>query len=453
MKKFLSILLILFLLLVPCLNQDASLAQDNTASIFFLMDGDIWSYNTATDVLAQRTDWGYTGSPILSPDGTQFAYLSVARVAVETYQDNPDLRRLDPEPTNVYVWELATDQASRLVDQPDSAAVSAEGETENTSARRELTWSPDGSQLAWIDNSSELVIYDFASQSQRVLPVAISSNSFRMRWGTGGLAIERAVEFVQIIDVYDPNSGEFLWQTTIDGEADPILDFFWMESGQLGGFFESGVAAFLDDGQVRPMHGMPTLYSLQSPQNTTQQLSLNAHDGFSHYIEWMNLSIALYNVERTATVSGTLTISPDGSQAAYLSFGHGLVIYQDGDTRIIANTSGSSNGGDMGVVWGASGWRESADVVCPNAIPPRLKLGLEGRVIDGLGANIIRDRPGLDEAGSSVIGTIPESGVFETVASFGYACMNGIRWWYVDYENISGYTGEGEGTTYWVEPL
>lgn len=83
------------------------------------------------------------------------------------------------------------------------------------------------------------------------------------------------------------------------------------------------------------------------------------------------------------------------------------------------------------------------------AIAPRLSIGGQGRVTPGL-PNVIRSQPWRG-AGSSIIGLIPAGGVF-TVQS-GPSCANGIQWWLVQYGGITGWTGEGEGASYWVEPV
>ena len=82
------------------------------------------------------------------------------------------------------------------------------------------------------------------------------------------------------------------------------------------------------------------------------------------------------------------------------------------------------------------------------AITPRLTPGGQGRVTPGL-PNVIRNQPWRG-AGSSIIGLIPAGGVFNVQS--GPSCANGIQWWLVQYGGVTGWTGEGEGATYWVEP-
>jgi hypothetical protein len=86
-------------------------------------------------------------------------------------------------------------------------------------------------------------------------------------------------------------------------------------------------------------------------------------------------------------------------------------------------------------------------------LPSRLTVGGYGRVTPGL-ANVVRTAPGTQSTGANsvVIGEIPAGGVFQV--HNGPTCGTDNRpWWYVTYNNLTGWTAEGEGTgTYWVEP-
>lgn len=85
-------------------------------------------------------------------------------------------------------------------------------------------------------------------------------------------------------------------------------------------------------------------------------------------------------------------------------------------------------------------------------LPTRLTVGGQGRVTPGL-PNVIRTAPGTQATGASsvVIGQIPGGGVFSVLG--GPACGTDRRWWWlVNYSGTVGWTAEGEGSTYWVEP-
>jgi hypothetical protein len=85
-------------------------------------------------------------------------------------------------------------------------------------------------------------------------------------------------------------------------------------------------------------------------------------------------------------------------------------------------------------------------------LPTRLSVGGQGRVTPGL-PNVVRTAPGTQSTGAAsvVIGQIPGGGVFSVLG--GPQCGTDLRWWWlVNYNGLVGWTGEGEGGTYWVEP-
>jgi hypothetical protein len=87
---------------------------------------------------------------------------------------------------------------------------------------------------------------------------------------------------------------------------------------------------------------------------------------------------------------------------------------------------------------------------CPPLLPPRLRIGSTARVT--LGApNALRTQPTVNNQLSRVIGSIPGGQTF-TVLN-GPICADGYTWWQVNYQGMIGWTAEGEGTTYWLEPI
>lgn len=92
------------------------------------------------------------------------------------------------------------------------------------------------------------------------------------------------------------------------------------------------------------------------------------------------------------------------------------------------------------------------DPVC--TLTPRLVLGQQARVTPGL-PNIVRTAPGTKQTGaiySEIIGEIPGGGVF-TVVNGPQCGTDGRFWWLVNYNGLIGWTAEGEGQTYWLEPI
>lgn len=87
-------------------------------------------------------------------------------------------------------------------------------------------------------------------------------------------------------------------------------------------------------------------------------------------------------------------------------------------------------------------------ITCPGFMPSRLVIGLIGRVLPG-DANNVRDIPA---ASGNLVGSIPGEGVFIVVD--GPECdPAGRAWWLVDYDGIVGWTVEGQGEEYYLEPV
>lgn len=87
-------------------------------------------------------------------------------------------------------------------------------------------------------------------------------------------------------------------------------------------------------------------------------------------------------------------------------------------------------------------------VICPGFMPSRLTVGQRGRVTPGL-PNNLRSQPSTQ---STLLGQIPGGGVF-TVLDGPRCDPAGMAWWQVNYNGIIGWTPEGQGQTYWTEPV
>ena len=84
---------------------------------------------------------------------------------------------------------------------------------------------------------------------------------------------------------------------------------------------------------------------------------------------------------------------------------------------------------------------------CPADLPPRLVVGQRGRVTPGT-ANNLRANPSRN---AERLGQIPGSGEFDVLA--GPECSGGFTWWQVRYGGQIGWTAEGSGGVYWLEPV
>ncbi len=84
---------------------------------------------------------------------------------------------------------------------------------------------------------------------------------------------------------------------------------------------------------------------------------------------------------------------------------------------------------------------------CLNAPPPRLQVGGQGRVTLGGVPNRIRSQPNTS---GTILGQIPPGDVFSVIG--GPNCDGTYSWWQINYNGVVGWTAEGTGSTYFVEP-
>jgi hypothetical protein len=87
-------------------------------------------------------------------------------------------------------------------------------------------------------------------------------------------------------------------------------------------------------------------------------------------------------------------------------------------------------------------------VTCAGFMPSRLVIGEKGRVVPG-DANNVRDLPA---ASGTLLGQIPAEAEFVVIT--GPECdPAGRAWWQVDYDGLIGWTVEGQGEEYYLEPV
>jgi len=84
---------------------------------------------------------------------------------------------------------------------------------------------------------------------------------------------------------------------------------------------------------------------------------------------------------------------------------------------------------------------------CPDAPAPRLVVGQFGRVTPG-DSNNVRSQP---DRAAELVGQLAPGSVFKVLA--GPQCDGTRVWWQVRYGQLQGWTVEGAGDDYWLEPF
>ncbi|MCC7209733.1 MAG: toll/interleukin-1 receptor domain-containing protein [Anaerolineae bacterium] len=87
---------------------------------------------------------------------------------------------------------------------------------------------------------------------------------------------------------------------------------------------------------------------------------------------------------------------------------------------------------------------------CSNAPAPRLVVGQRGRVTPGLD-NLVNDRPARIASGAVEVVRMSAGTEFDVLD--GPVCADGLIWWQILHSGYYGWTAEGEGGQYWLEPV
>ncbi|MBI5961461.1 MAG: SH3 domain-containing protein [Chloroflexi bacterium] len=86
-------------------------------------------------------------------------------------------------------------------------------------------------------------------------------------------------------------------------------------------------------------------------------------------------------------------------------------------------------------------------VTCPGFATSRLWPNTYAAVSPGE-PNNLRDQP---NSAGALIGTIPGGEVIAIIE--GPQCAEDMAWWHVEYKGVLGWTSEGQGSSYWLEPF
>ncbi len=474
-----SLIITLLALALPALpgpqRPPVAHAQTGGGSLVFLKDGDLWRWNGST--LTQLSTWGYNERPVLAPDGGRVAYNSWATITVNAIAAGQPVFGLTP--SNIWVMDVATGDAERIADQPPDAVFVPDGTSNNVIMRGTPEWSPDGNQVAWVELLApeyryRLVRYDFGTRSTSILvenlPYPFADGGFipvhDVLWGPPGLLITNVAvnpntnEFEETAHLYAPD-GTPIHQAVIgSGATEWTFNKQWVtHNGQqyLGLHYPSGKVYLLDPatGEQLDMPALPELYSRSAPNNMSAYTAPNIDANQNLSPAWTAVSTS-----RTQDIAldfngepQNIAIAPDGQALAYIS--DAVYIWQNGQASAVPGTGGIASPWDAAVVWGPTAWRVRTDFpgtgggVVPCNPAPRLTLGAPGQVTPGL-PNILRTLPRRG-AGSLIVGRIPGNGVF-TVLNGPQCGPEGRWWWEVDYRGVVGWTPEGEGSVYWLQP-
>jgi len=473
------VMVVCIVLLLPLARSTSTAQAQIDGELIILMRGDLWAYSESGGTLRQLTRWGYNQLPVISPDGQRVAYASVAEIAVPVLQRFGEPPNLPP--TNIWLWSLASGQATRIAQQPVNASFGTGLPNETFIRRGTPVWSPDGLRLAWIESvvvgaqtAHALVIYDMLGNRVRANTPLRAEGLTELfsfdtpRWDAflvvraSGLSGQIYAEKLLFFD----SDGQPINQIRLqDGGGALIQHYEW---ASLNG--QPYVAALLSNNAwtlINPFNGSrlnpPSVVERFSPRapNAVSVYFLIATDGTGY--RWRGVANRQEVVLPFSGLPEQLSIAASGSAVAWAAE-DAIYILRNGQTRKIVGTERAA--GDtrpMAVAWSYNAWRvQPAGILQPPtpqpvpecALATRLSIGLRARVTSfppqANALNSQPSRPSRDPRSVS-LGVIPVGGTMTLLN--GPVCNDGVLWWQVNYNGIIGWTGEGANGVYWLEPL
>ena len=451
-------------------------AQSTDQLVYAYMLGDLWKFNLAGGSATQLTDWGYTGGPILAPDGSKLAYLSTSPEFIAQFNAGTATQSAGTPPANIWVMDIARESQSLIADQSGAGAAGT--------LRSLPAWSPDSGKLAWLEldpgaqggNAAALKLHDIATNTTSLLATNVdlgaqgsSVDMPTLRWGRGGIAMLRMDHQAQLIDFYDSTSGALAsYDLQLNKNSDNLVrDFVWVD--HLG---SSLVALQIQDYWeiINPYDG--TRLRLSDPPRLKNRAITGAMqlipasvanaDG-DWDIHWYATTGA--NLQNSGYVSPRVNynflpaLSPNGTQMGWHggdSVDHWQISMTEGN-RALASAVGHGRvfpiPEPVSVVWAPTEWVTTGSVAgAPVLLSASLNCGLLPLLSAGqkaiVGPDLTLSLRNEAMTSGELLGSL-EGGTVVAIDQ-GPVCADGYNWYAVSNADISGWTAEGANGDYWL---
>ncbi len=475
-----SIARVLFLALLLSAVGGVQAQSDDNAPLFMLINNQLWAWTIESGTPQSLTERGSIFDLSLSPDGTRLAYMGFADLTIGVLERTGGIGG-GALPTDIWVLDIASSLITHVAQQPPDAAFFTDGVPDKAVSRSNPVWSPDGAMLAWTEQTypdfvNQLAVYDFASGSAEIVasglpPQAGVPAPIEFLWGTAGfvlrsVSMDSAGNFSDAFLVYDAEGNQV--STIAVGSSEHLMiDYFLIEQGgqeYIAVLYNDYLWDLIDPltGNIQPLTGAPEMYVVLAPETSLSLALLLDANGelilrafYPDGTQAVEFYAGLFAEER-------ITLSPSGSTVAFSNFlpmipryENTIRVWRDGQGANVPDVSPDQIVNQ--VAWGPLAWRVREGqtsglpipdaVICPGAPHLQLAVGRQGRVVENLPPNNVRSEPTIN---SQRLSEIPGGGVFTVIG--GPVCADNYAWWQVDYNGLVGWTAEGEGETYWLEP-
>lgn len=460
-------------------------AQDNTLPLVQMIDGQIsvgeWGGRAHDYCQPPET---VLSVPEISPDGLSLIIVTRPRMVTEAIDQYGPFGGGE-YPRNLWLCDLRRGMLKPLAGQPAGAAFAVPDVPDNFITRSNPQFSPDGAAVGWLETRLDdehpfLMIYQIATASLDEHPTELEPpccvpHSWPMLWHDSGIWLHGTVvgtssEDRRAVLLRLNEAGEVLAELPLEKAP---LDLFVARDGEV-------------DRLVLYAGGTPLSFKLLDP--ATGEI-FGITPGTQGYLELYNPldphRVSLVAVPTSAGVSWLVRdawqtqVDQDGEPLVYQTRSLGdaqqfapgpdgylmlwqgrVVFWKDGAYRQAAPSADAPRDRQVALFWGPRAWRlwrprdpvalsatPPDAVTCEGFMPSRLEILERGLVITS-SANNLRAEPALSGA---LIGQLP--GGAEFYIWQGPVCADGYAWWQVEYDNLIGWTAEGQGQAYWLAPL
>lgn len=457
-------------------------AQSTDQVVYAYKSGDLWKFNLADDSAAQLTHWGFTGGPILAPDGRKLAYLSASPEFIAQFNAGTATETAGTAPGNIWIMDIATENHTLIADQSGAGSAGY--------LRSLPAWSPDSRKLAWLEldanapdgNTAALKLYDIAANTTSLLATNVELGSQGsgvnmpiLRWGQAGIAKLRYdlqpedQTAALFIDFFNPDSGALTsYDLGLNQSRDNLArDFVWAD--HLG---NSLVALQIQDyWEIINPHDGTRLRLTDPPRLKNRSISgamqlipasvANADGDWD--IHWYATTGA--NLQYSSYVSPRVNynflpaLSPNGLQMAWHSgdgVDHWRISMTEGNRALASDIDHGRVfpiPEPVSVVWAPTMWVTTGSVAgAPVLLSSSVNCGLLPLLNAGQSAIVgpdlsLRVRNEAMTSGEA-LGSL-EGGTVVAIDG-GPTCADGYNWYSVSNDDISGWTAEGANGDYWL---
>lgn len=451
---------ILFVMLL-CLRPAA--AQEPVAPIVLLVNGDFTAYyqEPHPGLLESLTNDGGHRGLVLSPDGSRFAFNTLSPVTRAAL--SPDAAFAPGLPEDIAIITLASGERQNITQQPADAQFIGAGQPGRGWLRSLPAWSGDGSALIWAEtaledlSTSSLMWYNTVTRQVRLvdqLPLPPDSALPRLATADAGWIVHYTGSAGQSLFSLYTASGIRL--NTIDLSAAAVVDWRlidapWqllaLDSEQPNGDITTTLIDLLSGRMSQPI-GVSRLVAANDPQPAFFFYRVEDESG---------VVVGYQDMEQGRTYSqsllqdvNTLALRPGGGAIAFATSVNSapdslmdLQILDGSETGELLSTDGRV----QAVAWSPLRWQLEQSLTPCEGLPPRLRRGERAQVLPGT-PNRLRDEPDTAAAQRGLL----QGGTTVQVLG-GPICDRQLVWWLVQYQDLVGWSAEGQSDTYFMQPI